>query len=390
MVALMLAFLQDTAAASREVPRLLLEDLEGRVTEVEAKDLALSETRARGGWSIRPIGFPPLENAGQAGPVARVALEGGDELRGHVRGGEGERLRLELLAGVALSIDVSEIESLAFDLDPALEPAPEGDRLYRRTGGALDAIDGTVEGFSPEGVRFDSVLGARTFPWEEIGALFIEVLGDGEPPAPADRLPVIVDLVDGSRVRGSLVALERERCRIALHGVPEITLPLACVAEIALDDGRARYLSELVPLAEEGRGAPFGDELGMTWPHRRDENVLGEPLRSAGQTFRRGIGMHAPSRLTFGLDGAFRGLRAQVAIDDSELSNRPNARGSVVFRVLCDGRKAWESPLVRGGDAPLALPLIELAGVRELVLEVDPAGDFAGDRADWLRPVLIR
>ena len=102
--------------------------------------------------------------------------------------------------------------------------------------------------------------------------------------------------------------------------------------------------------------------------------------------------MHAPSRLTFELDAksGYRALRGAVAIDDSSLVNPEGARGTVIFRVITDGKSVFESGPVRGGDEPLQLPPVALEGVRELALEVDPAGDFAGDRADWLRVLLLR
>ncbi len=66
------------------------------------------------------------------------------------------------------------------------------------------------------------------------------------------------------------------------------------------------------------------------------------------------------------------------------------ARGSVRFRVLVDGTERWSSPVLRGGDPPLDLPPIDLAGAEELELVVDDAGDgFAGDRADWLGLYLV-
>jgi hypothetical protein len=83
-------------------------------------------------------------------------------------------------------------------------------------------------------------------------------------------------------------------------------------------------------------------------------------------------------------------LRGRLAIDDCTAINAVGARGCVVFGVLADGERLWESPLVRGGDAPIAFPPLDLAGKHELVLEVDPAGDFAGDRANWLDLVLVR
>ncbi len=378
--------------AASEGPRLLFEDLDGRVTEVPAANLTLHDPRERGAWVVRTSGFAPAGPPLLGAPGARFVLAGGDELRGRIKGGSGERLELELSGGVSLSIEIGELQRVFPDYEPRLDdlaPAAEGDRLYRRTSGALDSIDGTVESFSDEGVRFDSVLGPRTFPWNEVAALLVEVLEPESGARDETRPPVIVDLADGSRVRGALVELTGERCVLALHGVPELSLALSGVSEITVDDGRLVHLSDVEPAEESGRGAPFGDELGMSWPHRMDESVMGGPLRVRGRETRRGIGMHAPSRLTFRLDGSFRALRASVAIDDSALSNGPGARGSCIFRAWLDGKEVWESPLVRGSDEPLAL-LVELGGARELVLEVDPAGDFAGDRADWLRPILVR
>lgn len=381
------------------VPRLVIEDLEGKRSELAASALPLEDPRKAGAWIVRPQDYPVAGDDGAAGKgvLAQVTLVNGDALRGHVRGGAGETLQLELVGGIVVPFDLGSLRSLEFpqqipdDQRLALAAPKEGDRLYRRAG-ELDAIDGTLEGFESDGVRFDSVLGLRTIPWVEVGALFIESLGGEKQRAPDGKVPVVLSFVgqDGGRVRGGLVALERERCRMLLGGKTEVALPLFAVAELVVDDGRLSFVSELVPKSEVGRGAPFGDELGMSWPHRMDRSVLGGELRAGGATYRRGIGMHAPSTLTFVLDGSYRALRGRVAIDDSTLVNPVAARGSAVFRVRADGKVVWESPLVRGGDPALVLPALELSGKKELALEVDPAGDFAGDRADWLDLVLIR
>jgi hypothetical protein len=58
--------------------------------------------------------------------------------------------------------------------------------------------------------------------------------------------------------------------------------------------------------------------------------------------------------------------------------------------VLVDGETRFDSGVLRGGDAPRAFD-VELAGARELVLEVDMDGDhFVADRADWLGLLLSR
>lgn len=379
-------------------PRLLCENLEGRTSELAAADLPLTDPRAKGAWVVRPLGYQgPAERPARAGASAQLSLVNGDELFARVRGGKGETLELELYGGVVVPVELGSLRSLQFpDKVPleqrhALSAAGEGDRLYRLTG-ALDAIDGTLEGFDVDGVRFDSVLGLRTIPWEEVAALFLEVLAKKPAPARSGPVPVTLDLAgpEGGRLRGGLVALEKERCRILLGDESEIALPLFAVAELVVADGRLTFVSELVAVAEVGRGTPFDDELGMQWPHRMDRNVLGGELAASGVVHRRGVGMHAPSKLTFALDGSYAKLRGSVAVDDSALVNAAAARGSIVFRVWADGAALWESPLVRGGDPPLALPALALSGKRELVLEVDPAGDFAGDRADWLDLVLVR
>ncbi len=394
LAAVLCGTLQESAA-----PRLVIEDLEGKQSELAISALPLEDPRTKGAWIVRPLDYPVVGKASGSvqGVRAHVTLVNGDVLGGRVRGGAGEVLQLELVGGVIVPFDLASLRSLEFpeqipaDQRLAIAPAEEGDRLYRRAG-ELDAIDGTLEGFETEGVRFDSVLGLRTIPWGEIGALFIESLEGDEERAADGRVPVVLSFTgpQGGRVRGGLVALERERCRLLLGGKTEVALPLFAIAELVVDDGRLTFVSELVPGAEVGRGAPFGDELGMSWPHRMDRSVLGGELRAGGAVHRRGIGMHAPSQLTFALDGGYRALRGRVAIDDSTLVNPSAARGSVVFRVRADESVLWESSLVRGGDPALAFPTLNLSGKKELVLDVDPAGDFAGDRANWLDLVLIR
>jgi len=396
VLALFLSFLAFQEAASG--PRFVTESLDGRRGTLPQSSLPLADPREKGVWILYPQDFPrPQEGEERRGATARVSLVNGDELNATVTGGSGERLDLELAEGVVVPFELARIRSLVFpdrippDQAQALGAPEEGDRLYRRTA-ALDALDGTLEGFSSEGVQFDGVLGRRTFPWSEVGALFVESLGGSAPQSTARGVPVLLGFAgaNGGRVRAHLLELGRTECRVLVGGTVEIALPWHAVGEVVVADGRLTFVSELVPTGETGRGAPFGDELGMTWPHRMDRSVVGGELRAGGDAWRHGIGMHAPATLSFDLGADPRGLRGRVAIDDSALANAAAARGSVVFRVRADDALLWESPVVRGGDPPLALPALDLAGRRTLVLEVDPAGDFAGDRANWLDLVLVR
>jgi hypothetical protein len=168
-----------------------------------------------------------------------------------------------------------------------------------------------------------------------------------------------------------------------------LRLPRSSVAEVFVPGAGAVFLSELEPLVVGVPGSPFGDGFGMVWPHRVDRSVTGGLLRSGGELFTRGLGVHAPSRLEWDLDGSWSSLRLAVAVDD-EVLELP-LHGSVVFRVIADGETRFESGILGAGGGPQVVPGISLEGVRKLVLEVDMAGNLhVADRADWLRPLLVR
>ncbi|QDU68076.1 NPCBM/NEW2 domain-containing protein [Engelhardtia mirabilis] len=375
------------------VPRLLIEAADGSLSETTADSLPADGRADLGGLVLRVADTsvpdpPPIRER------AEVVLVGGDRLRGAIAGGEDESLLFELATGILVPLPIDAIESLIFSgrlpRDPgvAVEAPSEGDRLYRLVGNRLDRVDGAVAGFSAEGVRFDGVVGASRFSWEEVAALFVEPLGDLDE-GPTLTSPVAVDLADGSRLRGDLERIDRDgvELRVQPAGVP-IFLRWRAVAEVSVADGRLRYLSELAPdVAVDA--SPFGDDLGMVWPHNIDRAVTGGPLLAGGVLWTRGIGVHAPSRLEYVLDGDYRELRGSVSLDDSVLEL--SARGSVKFRIEADGELLWESAIQRGGDPVRRLPTLSLEGVSRLALIVDEADErHVADRADWLRLRLVR
>jgi hypothetical protein len=174
---------------------------------------------------------------------------------------------------------------------------------------------------------------------------------------------------------------------VTLNG-EKVIVPLAAVELLHVDDGTSAFLSSIEP-AEAPPSLPFGDDLGMLWPYRADRSVLGGRLAAGGRTFARGLGVHAPSRMVWKLDGSWKHMRALVAVDDE--SRRLPSPGSVVFRVKIDGQTRFESRELHAGDAPVPTGMLDLAGAKELVLEVDSSdGSTVADRADWLAPVLWR
>ena len=81
-------------------------------------------------------------------------------------------------------------------------------------------------------------------------------------------------------------------------------------------------------------------------------------------------------------------LRLACGVDDT--GAKAGNAGAVRFRVLGDGEPLWASEIVRAGSPAQRPASMDVKGVSRLVLEVDPAGPFTLDRADWLRPMLVR
>jgi hypothetical protein len=109
-----------------------------------------------------------------------------------------------------------------------------------------------------------------------------------------------------------------------------------------------------------------------------------EPLRIGDTSFERGLGTHAPSETVVLLDGEFTRFHSQCGVhahgDDI---------GTVVFQVFADGEQVFDSGVMRETTPPTVIDL-DVAGVRELRLVTDDAGDgITWDMAHWINPVLV-
>lgn len=375
--------------------RVLLEAAGGEQTARDLAGFTTTDPRELGARIVRFEGLTPPRAPTLDEARAEVTLHGGDRLFGRLRGGRAELIDLEVTGGIHLGLALDEIASLVFpERIPKLgsvAPAPpqEGDRIYRRAGSGLDVIDGGIEEFTTDGVRIHGeIVGDKTIAWSEIAALFVEDLEEGPASRAEHGVPVAVDLADGGRLRGALEALSEKGCSLVTPNGEKVLVPLAAIELLLVDDGSISFLSSIEP-SEAPPSLPFGDDLGMRWPHRVDRSVLGGRLAAGGRIHPRGLGVHAPSRIAWKLDGSWKHMRGLVAVDDE--SRRLPTHGSVVFRVLVDGQKRFESRELHAGDPPTPTGTIDLAGAREIVLEVDPSdGSTVADRADWLSPILWR
>src|SRR5262245_7049536 len=184
---------------------------------------------------------------------------------------------------------------------------------------------------------------------------------------------------DGSELSVVEVELTGNNLRGRTAFAREFVLPLEQLCALEFRNGHVKYLSDIEPI--EYRHTPY---LSLSYPYRRDRCVTGGPLSLRGQAFRKGLGMHSRSELTYDLKGQFRRFEATVGIDDETAG-----QGSVNFHVLLDGRDAWQSGLITGQSTPKRVH-IDTTSAKRLTLVVDfgALGDVQ-DHADWADARLV-
>lgn len=116
---------------------------------------------------------------------------------------------------------------------------------------------------------------------------------------------------------------------------------------------------------------------------KMDRSVTDDVLAVAGTTYKSGIGVHAESRVVFATNKGFKRFSAKAALPDYLISR---SQGSVVFKVIGDGRELWRSSRITAGIPPESVNL-DISRFDRITLEADDAGDgITSDHALWLEP----
>ncbi|RMB61987.1 hypothetical protein EAX62_05205 [Tessaracoccus antarcticus] len=145
----------------------------------------------------------------------------------------------------------------------------------------------------------------------------------------------------------------------------------AFVRVIAPLPGGEIYLSDMqerVTSATVGYGT-------LQW----DKSSGGGPLKLRGETYPKGIGAHAISKIDFDLKAECTVFQATVGVDDVQAT-----RGSVSFAVHGDNNTLLaQSPVLKGNGATYVFN-VDITGVTSLSLRAGDGGDGNGnDHADW-------
>ncbi len=262
-----------------------------------------------------------------------------------------------------------------------------------------DRISGTVDSISSKGVAVDRSGDVKTFPLDELLAVYIAPL---VPVKPLEGVFGVFILRNGGMTHGKVKKFENGIFSLSLAIAKDQEIAVEEVLNVSFRNGNFTYLSDVVPagiveiraLFEEPLTCkpPFGK--GSTHHFHPDRSYDGNRISIGGKRFYKGIGSYSWTEIRYRLDGAYRRFETLAGIDDEVMSRLD--KGSVVFRVLVDGKEAARSPVMKGGMAPVKLAA-DLAGAATLSLIVDYAGDpleleddDTSDNADWAEAILVK
>jgi hypothetical protein len=315
----------------------------------------------------------------------RVWLRSGQELpavslHGRAPTGSPAVLLVELPSGVVVDVPMGFVRAVRHGgserPEPSLfaadlaSPADNDDILFVQKNGQSHRSQVTITGLQPDRIAFLLRGTAYDFPLAAVTGI---VFGRNTGFAP-DRQPrprTSVQLTTGERLEGRLLDLDTA-LRLRLDEGAELSLPLAALHHLRVASDRLVWLSELTPKVEQ---TPAFDRV---WPWGNDRCPAGPGLVIAGVAYERGLGVVPRTRLTYELGGHYDLFEAAIGIDD-----RGGPAAHAIFRVLVDGRVAFESAPKVLGEA--ATPVqVELLHCQQLALEVDFGKNYdLGDFCAW-------
>jgi hypothetical protein len=333
-----------------------------------AETLAFADLMA-----IQPATLPPAPQ----GAVHQVLLRSGGELpakalTGMVVAGQPPQLQITLPTGTDCTLPLHALAGLRILHDgvaaPATfaqdlaEPNPTQDFLYVVKDGKAQRFSVTVDGFTADQVKFTLRGQSYDFGIDGVqGIVFAKNTGFAPDRQPRPR--AAVSLASGHTIEGRMLGLDTG-CRVRLDEGCVVDVPCKDIARIAVVTDKLTWLSELKPTVEQ---VPAFDRV---WPWTADRSPAGPGLKLAGQTYARGLEMVPRTRLTYDLGGKYDLFEALIGIDE-----RGGPQAHAIFRVLVDGKVAFESEPMTLGKTPVAVRL-DLAKCKSLALEVDFGKNF--------------
>lgn len=140
------------------------------------------------------------------------------------------------------------------------------------------------------------------------------------------------------------------------------------------------YLSDLPWMYAANTVGPVERDRANGGPEAGD----GGPIRVAGKSYPKGLGVSAASKVAYYIGGRCSRFKAIAGLDDTA---GPSA--SVRFEVIAGGQKVFDSGRLVRGSAPVEVD-VSISGAQVLLLHVSAEYDSAeGDIADWADARLV-
>ena len=311
---------------------------------------------------------------------------------------EGDRLRSVVGAANETALDVQSyaLGNLSIPLDHllglVLTPPPDADdldallnriRTEPRSTEVLwlsngDRLTGGFLGIDERKVKFQGETNPVELDRASVVALAFDPSLVAYPRPEGDFLDLT--LTDGSRLGVKMPKIERGHVVATTRFGVEVRLAIGELAAVHARTPSVEYLSD-----REASAKQYVTYLGPQRPYRRDATVDGHPFHLSGQVYDRGIGTQSRTLLAYRVSPGDRRFQATVGLDD-----HAGPLGSVVFRVLVDGKERFASPPLSVRDQPRVID-VDLTGAKVLVLstEFGERGEVR-DFADWIEARLIR
>ncbi len=110
----------------------------------------------------------------------------------------------------------------------------------------------------------------------------------------------------------------------------------------------------------------------------KPDNAPAPKLIIGDKEYAKGLGGHANGRIYVDLAGEYDTFEAEVGLTTAAVDT-----GSVIFKIVVDGKEVFDSGVMRGGQAAKKVN-VPVKGAAELLLVATDAGDGIGfDMADW-------
>lgn len=253
------------------------------------------------------------------------------------------------------------------------------DVVYLKNG---DRIEGSLIALSAKTGSVMNNAGKRVeTPWSKISGIAWNTERSVRPRAKKAYARAV--LSGGDRISFPELRFDAKTRRFAGKTIigAALEFPEENLLAIDMHQDLATDLAEMTPAKYEHR--PY---LGAAWPLARDSAATGHAQRLAGSTYEKGLGMHAPCRASYKIDGKFERFDALVGIDEAA------RRGRARVALELDGKRIElnDGKELTAKDAPLVVRQ-DIRGVRELTLIVE-LGAFGDVQAhvNWAKARLIK